>query len=159
METWRPVVGYEGHYEVSDQGRVNSLKSHKIMKPTPCKREGRPWLTLSREGKPRSFKVYTLVLRAFVGDCPPGHEACHFDGDTSNSRLSNLRWGTPAENLLDKIRHGTTTRGEKSARATLTQAKVDAIRADMRLHRLIAADYGINESTVTRIRNFTRWPI
>ena len=159
METWLPVVGYDGHYDVSDHGRIWSRKSKKILKATPCKREGRPWVVLSKDGKPRHCKVYTLVLTAFVGPRPDGLQARHLDGDAANSRLDNLRWGTPAENQADKIRHGTTSRGEKSALATLTQAKVDAIRADTRLHRVIAQDYGINESTVTRIRNFTRWPV
>ena len=159
MERWLSIPGYEGHYDVSDHGRVRSLKTNRILKQQNNRREGRPQVCLSKDGVSRTTTPYVLVLKAFVGPKPEGYQCCHWDGDAFNNHLSNLRWGTPAENQADKIRHGTTSRGEKSSQAALTQAKVDAIRADTRLHRVIAADFGINESTVTRIKNFTRWPV
>lgn len=115
-ERWRPVVGYEGLYEVSDLGRVRSLdyvdargrlwqggprKSH------PNVRSGHPQIHLGRHGRRRMAYVHRLVLLAFVGPCPPGMEACHNDGNPTNNTLANLRWATRADNNLDRVRHGT----------------------------------------------------
>jgi hypothetical protein len=54
----------------------------------------------------RLVYVHRLVLETWRGPCPPGREARHLDGDASNNRLTNLRWGTHAENTWDVIRHG-----------------------------------------------------
>jgi len=72
------------------------------------KTEGRSYLyvRLSHDKKSRIFRVHRLVLEAFVGPCPEGMECRHLDGDPSNNRLENLRWGTPAENTEDKRKHG-----------------------------------------------------
>jgi hypothetical protein len=51
------------------------------------------------------FRVHRLVLVAFVGPCPEGHEACHNNGIRHDNRLENLRWGTPAENREDAYKH------------------------------------------------------
>lgn len=124
VEQWRPVVGWEGLYEVSDMGRVRSTDSivderdrwggvrsravkGRILSTTPVKRHGYPRLTLSRNGRRRPVKVATLVAEAFIGPRPAGMEVCHWDGDRVNSRLCNLRYDTPRANRMDSIRHGT----------------------------------------------------
>lgn len=123
-EEWRPVVGYEGLYEVSDQGRVRSLPRYVIRQGGLA--SGRPmrvrggirklrvakcggyWLvSLSREGEDSMCYVHALVLEAFVGPRPPGLEVCHRDGDPKNANLSNLAYGSSGENKLDQVRHGT----------------------------------------------------
>lgn len=53
-----------------------------------------------------SISVHVLVLEAFEGACPPGHEALHDNDDPTDNRLTNLRWGTRSENLLDRVRNG-----------------------------------------------------
>lgn len=120
-EKWKPVVGWEGLYEVSDQGRVRSLdrEVETSNRHGPCVqklkgRELKPWavrtghlqVNLSRKGQVSAHYVHRLVLEAFRGTCPPGHEACHYDDDPSNNRLENLRWGTSSENSLDMVRNG-----------------------------------------------------
>ncbi len=69
---------------------------------------------LSREGQNHPRLVHRLILLAFVGECPDGLQACHYDGDKSNCRLSNLRYDTPKGNAADKVRHGTNTWRKKS---------------------------------------------
>lgn len=117
-EEWRPVVGYEGYYEVSDQGRVRSLDRAitrqdgtsmrcrgKILKQH-LDDSGRFQLGLTRDGHGQTRRVHGLVLEAFVGPRPDGMEACHSDGNCRNNHVSNLRWGTHAENMEDRVRHG-----------------------------------------------------
>lgn len=117
-EEWRPVVGYEGFYEVSDMGRVRSVDrrvpkgNHYItrrgqeMRPTTIT-GGYRQLGLSKHGGRKSFLVHHIVLNSFVSPRPEGMEACHNDGDPNNNRLYNLRWDTPSNNTYDRVRHGT----------------------------------------------------
>ena len=114
-ETWMPVMGFEGFYEVSDMGRVRSVDrvtndgrhvKGVLRKPKPSGKTGHLWLPLWRDGASKGVTIHRLVLEAFIGSCPKGMEGCHNDGDPSNNRLDNLRWDTRSENTRDAIRHG-----------------------------------------------------
>lgn len=157
MEEWKDVVGFEGIYEVSNHGQVRSKITNKIKKQTINKTTKRPYLGLWLKNKQTIVKPHRLVLEAFLGKCPEGMEGCHNDGNASNNHIDNLRWDTPKNNHADKVKHGTTNRGERCAAAKLTLEQVNAIRKDDRLQRLIAADYGIAESMISRIKNSKRW--
>jgi len=113
--TWRPVVGWEGLYEVSDHGDVRSLDrvdrfgrhyAGRMLSPDTIK-GGYLRVALAREGHVQRRQVHHLVLEAFVGPRPLGMEGCHGDGCPTNNRLSNLRWDTRPENALDTVRHRT----------------------------------------------------
>lgn len=115
METWRPIVGYEGAYEVSSLGRVRALDRitdrgrkwrGKQMAVSTMPR-GYKVVTLWRDGKQRTFLVHRLVLSAFVGPAPEDTEALHADGNPANNTVTNLRWGTHSENQQDQLAHGT----------------------------------------------------
>lgn len=103
-ESWRAISGWETFYEVSDRGNVISLRSGELLTPQTGSK-GHQYVRLST---PKADKlVHRLVLEAFVGPCPNGHECCHGDGDPSNNSLSNLRWDTSSANHYDMVRHGT----------------------------------------------------
>lgn len=120
-EIWKPVVGFEGWYEVSNYGRVKSLRRmtnpsttgrqrsvpEKMLKFDQNIRDRHFRAPLSRGAKTQKFLVHRLVLMAFVGPCPPGMEGCHNNGNPIDNRLENLRWDTRSANTLDKVRHGT----------------------------------------------------
>jgi hypothetical protein len=118
-ERWASVPAFEGYYEVSDLGRVRGLDRvsttnngrrlelrGKIRRQTPT-RKGYLSVGLRRDGYRRQCEVHGLVLRAFVGDRPEDLQCRHLDGNRRNNRLSNLCWGTYAENQADIDRHGT----------------------------------------------------
>lgn len=113
-EVWLPVAGYQGIYEVSDKGAVRSLdrvagnnqnRRGRVLKERQLP-NGRPRVSLAKDGSVKDAYTYRLVLEAFVGPCPPGHEALHWDDDPSNNSLTNLRWGTRTENMRDMSRNG-----------------------------------------------------
>lgn len=115
MESWKPVVGYEGIYEVSDLGRIRSLarldsrgrrRSAKI-RALSRQKSGHLTVGLCRSGAKKSAGVHRLVLEAFVGPCPPGMEACHWNDIPDDNRLENLRWDTRSANAADSVRNGT----------------------------------------------------
>jgi len=116
-ERWLPIPGYEGLYDVSDQGRVRSWHP---WHGTPVPRV----LALNLTGPkgPRRYlgailcdktsarsmkKAHLLVLLAFVGPRPADLQARHLDSNSTNNALTNLIYGTGTENTLDKIAHGT----------------------------------------------------
>lgn len=116
---WRAVPGWEGSYEVSNEGQVRSLDRtlHFISRwGTPASRHA-PGRILAAHPHPAghmlvslgrvSRYVHHLVLEAFVGSMPHGQEALHGNGHPADNRLVNLRWGTRGENNDDAVRHGT----------------------------------------------------
>lgn len=165
-EVWLPVVGYEGYYEVSNTGLVKSLervtkkpKYNVLVKErilsAPIS-HGYPVVVLYKDGKRRQSAVHSLVLEAFVGKRPDGHQACHFDGNRANAMLSNLRWGTQAENEEDKKRHGTYQYGERNPSARLSDEQVAEIRLSQLPPSIISKRYGITRGAVHDIRNGRR---
>jgi hypothetical protein len=133
-ETWRPIAGRPG-YEVSDFGRVRSLDrvvrrlqhgrlvdvhyKGVMLRLNPA---GNGYLNVNL-GRGRSARVHSLVLEAFVGPRPAGHQAAHADGDKLNNAAANLRWATPQENNADKRLHGTLQRGSRSHYGARTHCK------------------------------------
>ena len=164
-ETWKPINGHEHRYEVSDCGRVRSLKSNwcKILKQYPAKRRGYMTVTLwDRANKKKDFRyVHRLVLETFCGCCPEGQEACHNDGDKRNNKLSNLRWDTKSENVKDLYRHGKEIHGERAPNGRLRAGEALAIKqlAESGLYKLrdIAKQYGVSVPTVSAIKVGRLW--
>jgi len=149
LEIWKPVVGYEGTYEVSNLGNIRRLTmrgGRALMIPRKIK----PWLThgyptvkLSLPNKRVDKKVSILVLRSFVGPRPAKthginrYEVSHLDGDRSNDRLTNLAYESSKDNAQRRILHGTSGRGEQNSthKFTITQVR------QMRKLRLAGWDY------------------
>jgi hypothetical protein len=123
-EQWRPVVGHEGHYEVSDHGRVRSLDRTVVRSDGYRVRYKGRLLTASLARTPdypvvplgngSSARVHNLVLEAFIGPRPTGFVACHDDGDPHNNHVSNLRWDSYSSNNADLVRHGTHWQARKT---------------------------------------------
>jgi HNH endonuclease/NUMOD4 motif len=168
-EQWLPVVGYEGLYSVSSLGRIRS-EVRRVKHPMGGivqlrerilrdSRAGRGYrkVALCREGTQTTRAVHKIVAEAFIGPCPEGQEVAHDDGVKSNNRASNIRYDTPVGNAADKLRHGTDARGERSPNAKVTAAQVLAIRRDQSDQRIVAARYGIRQSTVSNIRTRKTW--
>jgi hypothetical protein len=169
-ERWLAVPGFP-QYDVSDQGRirrrlrnvinlgrvkVRKLKQHKA---------GYPMVDLYEGGRARWCLVHRLVLEAFVGPCPPGHEACHNNGDPSDNRLSNLRWDTKKANQHDRRRHGTHLEGEAHPMNKLSAEQVLDIRRASQAgasSSALAEGYGVHAAhirSIVRGRSWKRLPL
>ena len=115
MDKWKSIVGYKGVYEVNNLGQVRSnprivLRSDGVRRKFPGKLlepslvSGYPAVSLSKGNKSVKCYIHDLVLKTFVGICPKGYCARHYpDSDKTNNKLSNLQWGTHAENTGDHL--------------------------------------------------------
>ena len=103
IEIWKPVVGYEGLYEVSDLGRVRSLNYHRSGKVRVLKyktdKDGYKFVILCKDGKYKSFRVHRLVALAFIPN--PDNLPCinHKDENKTNNCVENLEWCTRRYNV------------------------------------------------------------
>jgi hypothetical protein len=174
QEVWLPVVGWEGLYEVSDQGRVKSLArtcrssfgairtvAERIMKPSPSSK-GYLQLILSRDGVQTGRSVHSLVAEAFIGPRPEGMEVRHGDSGQLDNSLANLCYGTPAENASDRLRDGTHNEGERHPMAKLTVAQVRHIRQQLENGPLgtaarLARELGVSKTAIGSIKRGKTW--
>jgi NUMOD4 motif-containing protein/HNH endonuclease len=111
-ETWLPVVGHEGTYEVSSLGRVQSIpridsrgisRPGRILGQYPNKKSGRLQVSLYKDGSQKTHPVHRLVAAAFIGPCPDGMEVCHGPRGMLCNEPGNLRYDTRRNNLLDEV--------------------------------------------------------
>lgn len=177
LEEWRPLVGYEGLYEISSLGRVRSLtRVSKIRSPSgiECSRtypgkllsvsrdgHGYRQFTAVREGREETIAVRRALCAAFYGPRPSrAHQAAHANGNRADDRVDNLRWATPLENAADRDEHGTTYWGERQHLAKLREADIPVIRARHKAgetQKAIAASYGVSKNTIQKICAGTTW--
>lgn len=161
-ETWRDVPGWEGLYQVSDIGNVRSLdrltSAGRLVKGrllrAATNRDGYAHVGLRKNDRGGMLKVHRLVLLAFVGPPPLGTECCHKNGHPSDNRRENLRWGTPAENAIDKVLHGTMARGARSGHAILSEADARlllAARSAGFSAKSLARLFGVQAQTVRHL--------
>lgn len=104
QEEWRDIEGYEGLYQVSDLGRVRSLrhKTTMILRQT-AKSRGYKYVQLQVNGVYWTIGVHRLVAVAFIPNPENKPQVDHIDGNPSNNSITNLRWATQTENMNNPV--------------------------------------------------------
>jgi HNH endonuclease/NUMOD4 motif len=162
-EEWRPVVGYEGIYEVSNLGRFRRIVggvatyAGRIMSP-PLDGSGYPQVWLCAYPRPaRREKLHILVAEAFIGPRPPGKEINHKNANKTDARVENLEYITHKENNQHAFRLGLVPiphcKGEHVGTSRLTEEQVRQIHAmkGTMSHEAIAKQFDVCRQTVTSI--------
>lgn len=173
IEEWRPAVGFEGYYEVSDQGRIRSLDrtvevrgrwglerrtyAGKILRQHKAGTARYLGVCLCAQSKLTTHLVHDVVLRAFVGPPAADEEARHLNCENYDNRAENLAWGSRHLNREDSRRHGKLALGERIAQHKLTAADVLAVRAAAGRHDDIANKFGVSRTQVSRIKRGENW--
>jgi hypothetical protein len=183
VEEWRQVP-FAPMYDVSSLGRVRSwitkggsseVRGTRRLAPVIIAafahgRDGCPkYLGVKLHGK--RFVVHRLVLEAFVGPAPSGHEGAHMNGESLDNRVDNLAWVTRSENCRHKLSHGTdrrttarlhpesTPRGEQVSGAKLNAAAVRMIRSEHGrvTGRVLAEMYGVSQRSIWNVIYRRTW--
>lgn len=97
IEEWRPAVGYEDRYAVSNFGRVRNHKGL-VMKQSKH-RDGYLWIGLASKTNPYNVSIHRLVAKTFIPNPENKPQVNHKDGNKVNNRVDNLEWVTPSENV------------------------------------------------------------
>lgn len=173
-ELWSGIPGFEGSYEVSNQGRVRRISRGPHTRPgfilKPRLRRGYPSVCLSAgsNGSQKAFVIHRLVIEAFIGPIQKGMHANHKNGNKTDSRLENLEVVTPSENA----RHALSVlgvkqnplppvrQGEKHHKAKLKDADIAEIfrlRSGGLSQQKIAAQIGIHQTGISNILRGKGW--
>lgn len=166
-EIWKDIPGYEGKYQVSNMGRVKSLSriirgrnqfgSFEWRSPELYLRPGRTdkygHLSVVLNNPRKTRLVHQLVMLAFVGEPPEGMYVLHSNGNPSDNRLSNLRYDTQSENVLDVYRQG-------KAWKKLTAEDVGGIRFGLSCGMScteLGQMFGVGHQAISKIKNGERY--
>jgi len=156
---WRPVVGFEGRYEVSDAGSVRVAATGRAVKVRVDNRAGYAATCLYRNGRRTDCYVHRLVAAAFIGPCPQGHVVNHKNGVKTDSGANNLEYVTASENTRHAYATGLATPHAGSRK--LTDEQVIEIRRILHERKManarkptyaeIGAPFGVTEYAVYQI--------
>ena len=117
-EIWRDIEGYEGLYQISNKGRVKSLKwgKERILRPG-IDTSGYYFVILYNDNVSKPFNLHRLVALAFIPNLYNKPEVNHKDENKLNNCVENLEWMTAKENS----NYG--TRNERISRKILQYSK------------------------------------
>ena len=174
MENWKDIAGFEGFYQVSDKGRIQSLDREihnswngwtfikgKISKQF-LNQNGYPYVNLCKEGKVKQETVHRLVAQAFIPNPENKPYINHIDANIINAEAINLEWSTPSENTQHMLKLGRGGRrgGKHAPHSKLTEEQVIEIR---KFHKegvtqyRLAKNYKITNQAVNNILTFKSW--
>ncbi|WP_145270097.1 NUMOD4 domain-containing protein [Tautonia plasticadhaerens] len=163
-EEWRPVLGHEGRYEVSNRGNVRSLLNRygnprvKVLAKNRCGRYER--VTLCKNGTKVTAQVHRLVATAFLELIEGKNYVNHIDGQPFNNDLANLEWVTPAENIIHAADIGLRRTGDDVPWTKLSEADIPRIREKLAQGVSIgslAIEHGVATSTIFDIKRGKSW--
>lgn len=138
MEIWKDIKGFEGLYQISNQGRLRSLdrpvkqrsnsiqvKKGKLIIQSK-NHKGYPLANVSKGNKRYSRATHRLVAEAFIPNPENKPQINHIDGNKENNSVSNLDWVTASENIRHAINNGLMIiNKENLAKATKKANKVN----------------------------------
>lgn len=174
MTEWRDVIGFEGQYEVSADGRVRRV-AREIMRangwPYRVAERELSQVSLGRGYRAVAFKVarktnrtrlvHRLVAEAFLPNPDALPHVNHKNLDKTDNRVDNLEWCTEAQNQQHAAARGRFHgRTNPNARFKLQPEQVDAILARLAQGEFqddLAAEFGVSQSMISMIKTGKSW--
>lgn len=166
MENWRPVVGFEDVYEVSDLGRIKRVRgapgtwAGRLLKPV-SQAIGYTKVTLRDDGRERQVLVHIVVAEAFIRPRGEADEVNHRNGVKDDNRLANLEYVTRQENIDHSINVlGHSNAGSNHGLSKFSEQQILEIRARRATGEKlfsIAASFNCSFQHVSYIANRKCW--
>ena len=167
LEVWKDISGYEGHYQVSNIGRVKSLarvvecrkdvfinKKEKFLSDWNCGKGYRK-IKLSKDGIEKSIRVHRLVAETFLGNPEAKSEVNHINGIKDDNRIENLEWCTSSENTIHALNNKLkiSQKGSEHGMSKLTEKDVLEIREIGRSKGLkeVSKIFKVSESLISNV--------
>lgn len=99
-EIWKPIKKHEDRYEISNRGRIRSIKTNTIYKLSG-NRDGylQTYLQVGPNLKYKHLYAHRQVAISFLKKIRNKKEVNHIDGNKNNNNVSNLEWCNRSENL------------------------------------------------------------
>lgn len=166
-EIWKPISGYEGYFEVSNYGRIKSLKrsfyncpnkfTKLMIRSNNLNRFGYVKVALYKDSIRKWFTAHRLVAFAFIPNPENKREVNHINGIKTDNRAENLEWCTSQDNQIHAFKFGLQipTDGERNGQCKLSTEQINEIREKYTGYRgqqqVLAKEYGVRQSHISRI--------
>lgn len=182
MEIWKPVIGHEDKYEVSNLGNVRSIDrtvEQVSCQGTPCTRrlKGKQLKPKTTQFGYYSVNLYTvssgrsdtfihrIVAEAFIPNPEGKTQVNHINGIKKDNRIENLEWVTPSENVQHSYSIGIhkVSTGENHGLTKISEEDVRFIRENFKKRDPIygatglGKRFGVCPQTVLNIVNQKTW--
>lgn len=145
-------------YLFREDGEVIGLRSGAPLAGGTDKDGYRKFVLIDDSGERRHLRRASLICTAYHGDRPGGMVVRHLDGSRTNDSAINLAWATQADNIADKVVHGTRQIGPLNNRTKLTLDQVAYIRAHPeKTYRGLAQELGVTTGAISGVRGGKTW--
>jgi hypothetical protein len=162
MEEFRDIKGYEGLYQISNLGRVKSIKNNIFLKQ--ALNTSRYYIVcLSKKGKKKTSLIHRLIAQCFVSNKNNKPVINHINMIRTDNSISNLEWCTHSENVNHSYRNNNSSRpflkGVKHFKCKLSEQEVYCIRyykgkiPNVILSRL----FKVSQQSITNIQHNRTW--
>lgn len=168
QEIWKSVFGWENYYEVSNYGRVRSLK-RKVGNRTCGNRilipQSSIWgylrVGLCKDGKMILKTIHRIVAEAFLPNIENKPVVHHKNSIRTDNRLENLQWATVSENTLYAQDTESNWRGQNHTGSKLTDEQVLDIRNTYEYRKnsytQLAKKYNVSKGLIALIVRREAW--
>lgn len=180
METFniRNIFGYEGYYQIADNGNVFSCEREIKIKSRKGKdffikykakkmklhlgNNGYKYIMFSKDNHQKVYLVHRLVAIAFISNPENKPEVNHIDGNKSNNNVLNLEWVNKSENSKHAFRMGFINQsGENNGDSKLTKKQVVTIKEMISQKKIIQKDiariFNVSEENICAIKKGRSW--
>ena len=165
MEVWKPIPNFS-RYEASNFGRLKSLSYRRsgiprIMKPSPNEDGYLLTKLVNDDGNFKSIRAHRVVAIAFIPNPNGKPEINHINGIKTDNRPENLEWVTMQENMNHAVRTGLKAKGERIARAILTEVQVLEIKSKHKPYKytrkMLCKEYGVSDNGIKEVLLRKTW--